>query len=104
MTHRSLFVDGFVVGVANPKTFVFFAAVLPPFVTSGGAPAAVQMMVLGLVFAVLALVSDSVWGLAAGTARHWFSASSRRLEALGAAGGVAIGGLGLRVALTGRSE
>lgn len=104
VAHRSLFVDGFVVGVANPKTIVFFAAVLPQFVTPEGAPAGVQMIVLGLIFAVIALASDSVWGLAAGTARQWLARSPRRLEAIGAAGGVAIVGLGVQVALTRRSD
>ncbi len=102
--HRSLFVDGFVVGVANPKTIVFFAAVLPQFVSTDGAPAGVQMIVLGLIFAVIALASDSVWGLAAGTARQWLARSPRRLEAIGAAGGVAIVGLGVQVALTRRAD
>ncbi len=104
VAHRSLFVDGFVVGVANPKTIVFFAAILPQFVEIGGAPAGVQMLALGVIFAVIALASDSVWGLAAGTARQWFVGSPRRLEAVGAAGGVAIVGLGVRLALTRRSD
>jgi threonine/homoserine/homoserine lactone efflux protein len=103
-THRSLFVDGFVVGVANPKTIVFFAAILPQFVQAGGAPAGVQMLALGVIFAVIALASDSVWGLAAGTARTWFVRSPRRLEVVGAAGGVAIVGLGVRLALTSRAD
>jgi threonine/homoserine/homoserine lactone efflux protein len=103
-THRSLFVDGFVVGVANPKTIVFFAAILPQFVQADGAPAGVQMLALGVIFAVIALASDSVWGLAAGTARTWFVRSPRRLEVVGAAGGVAIVGLGVRLALTRRSD
>jgi threonine/homoserine/homoserine lactone efflux protein len=103
-THRSLFLDGFVVGVANPKTIVFFAAILPQFVQAGGAPAGVQMMALGVIFAVIALASDSAWGLAAGTARTWFVRSPRRLEAVGAFGGVAIVGLGVRLALTSNTD
>jgi threonine/homoserine/homoserine lactone efflux protein len=103
-THRSLFVDGFVVGVANPKTIVFFAAILPQFVQAGGAPAGVQMLALGVIFAVIALASDSVWGLAAGTARTWFVRSPRRLETVGAVGGIAIVGLGVRLALTSRAD
>lgn len=102
--HRSLFVDGFVVGVANPKTIVFFAAILPQFVQTGGAPAGVQMLALGVIFAMIALASDSVWGLAAGTARSWFVGSPARLELVGAVGGLAIVGLGVRLALTRRSD
>ncbi len=71
-SNRSLVTDGFVVGASNPKTIVFFAAILPQFVEPGGAPEALQMAVLGLVFVAVALVSDSVWGLGAGTARQWF--------------------------------
>jgi len=104
VAHRSLFADGFVVGIANPKTIVFFAAILPQFVETGGAPAGVQMLVLGVVFAVIALASDSVWGLAAGGVRQWFVGSPRRLEFVGAAGGLAIVGLGVRLAFTRRGE
>ncbi len=100
--HRSILLDGFVVGVANPKTIVFFAAVLPQYVRPDGAPAALQMAVLGLIFVVVALASDSVWGLAAGTARSWFARSPRRLERLGGAGGLAIAALGVRLAVSRR--
>lgn len=102
--HRSLFIDGFVVGVANPKTVIFFAATLPQFVDRSAAPAGIQMLVLGVMFAAIALVSDSLWGLAAGTARAWFVHSPRRLEMVSAAGGVAIIGLGVQLAVTGRAE
>jgi len=89
-----LVLQGFIVGVSNPKTIVFFIAVLPQFVDypSGNIPA--QMLVLGLLFEVIALISDSVWALAAGFARDWFATSPRRISTLGAAGGVAMIGLG----------
>jgi threonine/homoserine/homoserine lactone efflux protein len=95
--------DGFIVGLANPKTIIFFAAILPQFVASGGAPVALQMAGLGLIFVGIGLLSDGAWGLAAGTARQWLARSPRRLELLGAAGGVAIVGLGLQLAISGRS-
>jgi threonine/homoserine/homoserine lactone efflux protein len=96
--------DGFLVGVANPKTAVFFAAVLPQFVDRerGGVP--IQMCLLGLIFAVIALVCDSAWGLAAGGARAWFGRSPRRLAMVGGAGGLAMIGLGIGVAVTGRKD
>lgn len=101
---RSVFVDGLVVGAANPKAIVFFAAILPQFVESAGAPAGVQMIVLGLIFVAVALVSDGLWGLAAGTARQWFASSPRRLERLGTLGGFAMVGLGAQLAFTGRKD
>lgn len=98
---RHLLREGFLVGIANPKAAVFFAAILPQFVNPDGAPAGVQMAALGLVFVLIALLSDSVWGLAAGSARAWLAASPRRLELLGGAGGLTMIGLGVGLAASG---
>jgi len=91
---RRIVRDGFVVGVSNPKAFAIFASVLPQFVAPD----------LGHVFGGVALVSDSVWGLAAGTARAWLSRSPRRLAAVGGTGGLLTVGLGVRLAATGRHD
>ncbi|MFD0901924.1 LysE family translocator [Actinomadura sediminis] len=96
--------QGFVVGVTNPKTAVFFAAVLPQFADPAQGRVPLQMTVFGLLFAVLALLCDSVWGLAAGSARAWFARSPRRLSAIGGAGGMMMIGLGVTVAATGRKD
>jgi threonine/homoserine/homoserine lactone efflux protein len=101
---RTFATEGLVVGLANPKAIVFFAAILPQYVERGGAPAPVQMALLGVVFVAIALVSDSVWGLVAGTARDWFARSPRRIERLGAVGGAVMVGLGLRLAVSGRAD
>ncbi|MGW0822853.1 LysE family translocator [Streptomyces sp. NPDC002845] len=96
--------EGFAVGVANPKTIVFFAAVLPQFVDRDQGHVVLQMLLLGLVFNVIAIVSDSVWGVAAATARDWFARSPRRLSLVGGVGGLTMIGLGVTVAVTGRKE
>lgn len=80
---HKVFADGFVVGVTNPKSIVFFAAVLPQFVTPANGHVSAQLLLLGLVAIGAALVSDSVWALVAGTAREWFVNSPRRLAAIG---------------------
>lgn len=99
-----LLLDGYIVGAANPKVIVFFAAMLTQFVDPHGAPVMLQMAVLGLVFVVIALVSDSVWGLMAGSARGWLSGSPRRLANLTGAGGVVMIGLGIRLAVSDRAS
>jgi len=101
---RSAVRDGFVVGIANPKAIVFFAAILPQYATPQGAPVQLQMLALGLVFVVIALISDSAWGIAAGTARAWFGRSPRRVERLGAIGGATMIGLGVQLAISGRTN
>lgn len=96
--------EGFVVGVTNPKTIVFFAAVLPQFVDRSAGHVPGQMLLLGLIFSGIALICDSSWGVAASAARSWFARSPRRLSAVGGAGGLAMIGLGVTVAATGRTD
>ncbi|MBW8761428.1 MAG: LysE family translocator [Microbacterium sp.] len=93
--------QGFIVGATNPKTIAFFVAVLPQFVSASGGPVWAQLLLLGLVFQTIALVCDSVWVLAAGTARTWFARSPRRMSTLSGTGGVMMIGLGGTLALTG---
>ncbi len=98
--------DGFVVGAANPKTIVFFVVGLPEFTTRapGHLPVQAQMLILGALFPVIALVLDSVWATIAGTARQWFVGSPRRLALIGGTGGLMMIGLGVSVAVTGRRD
>jgi threonine/homoserine/homoserine lactone efflux protein len=93
--------QGFVVGATNPKTIVFFVAVLPQFVDHdrGGIPG--QILVLGLIFTVIAFVCDSVWAVAAGAARAWFARSPRRMSQMNATGGTMMIGLGGGLLLAG---
>ena len=94
--------DGFMVGVTNPKSLVFLAAVLPQFVnhSSGSIPA--QLFLLGVIFMTVALVSDSTYAWAAGTARNWFGRSPLRLSRMQGTGGLMMIGLGGSLALTGQ--
>jgi len=96
-TARRSFRDGFWVGVLNPKAIVFFAAVLPQFVDIKGDTVTTQLLFLGLVFCVIAFISDGSWGLLAGTARRWLATDHRRLERMRALGGSIMIALGLAV-------
>ncbi|WP_027345756.1 LysE family translocator [Hamadaea tsunoensis] len=98
------FWEGFTVGVSNPKTIVFFGAVLPQFVDRGQGHVTGQMLILGLVFNLIAIVSDGTWGLVASGARNWFARSPRRLSLIGGVGGLTLIGLGVTVAVTGRKD
>ncbi|WP_156253753.1 LysE family translocator [Pseudactinotalea terrae] len=97
----ALLSQGFIVGLTNPKTIAFFVAVLPQFVASAAGPIWAQLLLLGLTFQVMALTCDSVWALAAGTARNWFARSPRRVTTLTATGGTMMIGLGGTLALSG---
>lgn len=97
---RTIF-EGFIVGVTNPKTIVFFLAILPQFVAHGSMPIGVQMLLLGAIFIVIGFIGDSLYALGAGAARDWFGRSPKRISGLGMAGGIAMIGLGVGLAVTG---
>jgi threonine/homoserine/homoserine lactone efflux protein len=101
---RRMLADGVTVGATNPKVAVFFAAVIPQFADRGAGHVPLQLLVLGAIFIGIALVSDSIWALAAGTARGWLARSPRRLELIGGTGGLVMIGIGAKLALTGRKD
>ena len=98
---RRVLREGFIVGLTNPKMIVFFAAALPQFIDRGAGHVPLQMVALGSLVPVVAMVCDSVWALAAGTARTWFAGSERRIERMSTVGGVAMIGVGTTLALSG---
>ena len=101
---RQLLRDGFVVGVSNPKTTLFFLAVLPQFVRPEAGHPSLQLLALGLLFCVQALLSDGMYGVLAGSVRGWLERSPRRIDAVGGTGAVVMVGLGVRLALSGRHD
>ncbi len=101
---RRFLLQGFLVGATNPKTVVFLVAILPLFVDRADGSLSGQILVLGLVFSVLALLCDNAWGVFAAAVRAWFAKSPRRVELIGGIGGLAIIAVGVRLALTGRKD
>ena len=92
--------DGFWVGSLNPKAIVFYAAVLPQFIDRERGSVTAQLILLGAVFSALAFISDSTWGLLAGTARQWLATDANRLEKLRAGGGSIMIMLGIAVLIS----
>lgn len=90
--------EGFLVGISNPKTMVFFTAVLPGFVSVSQGNIVLQLLILGLIFEVIGILSDSMYAIGAGLARDWFARDKKRLATVQATGGVLIIGLALWVA------
>jgi len=101
---RRVFAQGIVVNVLNPKTALFFLAFLPQFVDPDAAYPALQIAFLGLLFALLGLVTDSIWALAAGTAGGVLRRSRRFTTAQRYVTGSVYVGLGVATALAGGSE
>lgn len=101
---RRAFAQGIVVNVLNPKTALFFLAFLPQFVDPNAAHPALQIAFLGLLFAFLGLVTDSIWALAAGTAGGVLRRSRRFVSTQRYVTGTVYVGLGVATALAGSAE
>ena len=76
-------------------------AFLPQFVDVSRGAVAAQIVFLGLLFVALALVSDGLYAIGAGTARGWLRASPRVLAGERYVAGSVYIGLGLAAALSG---
>lgn len=99
---RRILREGFVVGITNPKVIVFASAALPQFVDRSRGHVTMQMLVLAVMFQTLATLSDGTYALLAGSMRNWFARSPKRLSTMSAAGGVAIVGVGVNLAVSRR--
>lgn len=95
----SVFVQAVASNVLNPKIAVFFLAYLPQFADPSAGGAAPQLLVLGLIFALLTWVIFSVIALFSGTLGRLLRGRPVVSRALGWMTGMVLIGLGLRLAL-----
>jgi threonine/homoserine/homoserine lactone efflux protein len=98
---RVLFANGIVVNVFNPKTALFFFAFLPQFVDVSRGDVAFQIVVLGLVFIALAVLSDGAYAIAAGSAAGWLNPRRGFARTQRLVSGSVLVGLGLATAFSG---
>lgn len=101
---RVSFAQAAVVGVSNPKTVVFLAAILPGFTSPAAGSVPLQILFLGLIFSTIAILSDTSWALAAGATRARLARSPQRLRLVGGAGGIITMAIGTGLLLTGRKS
>jgi threonine/homoserine/homoserine lactone efflux protein len=100
-SRRQLYRDGAVVNILNPKTALFFYAFLPQFLDPGRGSVAAQALVLGTLFVAIALLSDSLWALASGSAAGWLKGRPIAVTVERWVTGTVLVGLGTVAALSG---
>jgi threonine/homoserine/homoserine lactone efflux protein len=99
---RRLVRQGAVVATLNPKTALFFLAFVPQFVDPDGGPAGLQILVLGLTFVVLGLLTNLGWAMLSGSAGAALAQRSRRWRRVERYGsGSALVALGVATAVAG---
>ena len=99
--HRA-FRDGFVVNLLNPKTAIFFLSFLPQFVDPTRGAVHWQILILGLTFMGLGILSDGMFALVAGAVGDFLRGSQRFQYILRWFSGTSFIGLGVSAALATR--
>jgi len=96
---RRIFRQGVLVAILNPKTALFFFAFLPQFIDSSKGAVALQLLTLGCMFVAMAIVTDGLYALLAGTAGRWLKGTRTFLRVERYVVGSVYIGLGLTAAL-----
>jgi threonine/homoserine/homoserine lactone efflux protein len=99
-----LYVKGVLVQLLNPKVAIFFVAFLPQFVDPSRGPIALQTLLLGTLFTLLAVLSDGAYALLAGAIGARLRAGQRARRRLARLSGGVYIGLGLSAALSGVAD
>lgn len=74
---RRIYSQGFIVNLLNPKTALFFLAFLPQFVHADRGSVTLQIVLLGTLFVGMAIMSDGLYAIIAGSAGQFLSGNLR---------------------------
>ncbi len=69
----SVLKESIIVEVSNPKTALFFLALLPQFVVPESGPVSHQLLVLGIIVTVIALPCDLLVAVSSSKVANWLS-------------------------------
>ena len=97
---QRVFSQGVLVAALNPKTALFFLAFLPQFVDPYAGSVALQLLTLGGLFVMMAIVTDGTYALLASAAGGWLKKNRSFLRAERCLVGSVYIGLGVTAALT----
>ena len=102
LNFSSLFWQGVLSNVLNPKIAIFFLSFLPQFVNKEGNHVALQMIFLGLTFALFGLCFLLFVGYSSGSIGSWLTRRPQYAQFFQCLAGSILISLGIRLALTER--
>lgn len=98
---RQIFWQGFAINILNPKTALFFFAFLPQFVNPAKGNATLQTLMLGVLFVLLAIITDSIYAFIASSLAEKLNTNSTFQKGQKYFAGLVYIGLGVTTALSG---
>ncbi|KAF0187523.1 MAG: lysine exporter protein [Desulfobulbaceae bacterium] len=100
LSRRKLYLRGILMNVTNPKVAIFFLAFLPQFANPSRGSLALQMLTLGAVFMLAALIVFGAIAWAAGFIGNWLKRTRSAQIVINRFAGTVFVGLALRLALS----
>lgn len=73
----TVFLQGVMIAVTNPKTILFYIAFLPQFLDAS-LPLGPQLVAMSIAMVLIATLFDSMYAVLAGRARRWFADPRRQ--------------------------
>ena len=99
---RTLFLQGAISNLSNPKITIFYFAYLPQFIPRDAANPAAVLFGLGVAFAVLTFLVKGPVGYGAGVLSGWLRARPQILSRINRTSGLVLVALGIKLALARR--
>ena len=100
----SIFLQGMLSNTLNPKVALFFLSYLPQFVNKNSYSGPMQMLLLGILFAVFTVIYLVLLGYFAGKIENWMSERDAIMKRIRIISGSILIALGIRLAFVQRSQ
>ena len=100
LNYKSLYKKGILMNILNPKVSLFFLALLPQFVVTTGSSVSVQMLILGIIFMVQALVIFIIVSTFSDKIRHLLLSKPAIAKRVNVIKGSLLGFIGVQIAFS----